>query len=97
LAKEEETLLEVLINALKEKERMLEETVRKLMIVEIEKTGAVQLHMVEVVVYEMFVVHDLELSPPCGHTRKDPNQIRSKKSIIKSANRNCLYLNWLKV
>jgi hypothetical protein len=57
---------------------MLEETVRKLMIVEIEKTDVVQLHMVEVVVYEMFVAHDLELSPPCGHTRTDPNP-RSKK------------------
>ena len=42
---------------LKVKERMLGETARKLMVVEIDKTDVVQLHMVEVVVYEMFVVH----------------------------------------
>jgi hypothetical protein len=41
---------------------MQEETARKLTVVEIEKTGVVQLHMVEVVVYEMFVVRDLELT-----------------------------------
>mgnify|MGYP001191264438 CR=1 FL=1 len=70
--------MEVLINVLKVKERMLGETARKLMVVEIDKTDVVQLHMVEVVVYEMFVVHDLKVTPPCGHTRKDPNP-RSKK------------------
>ena len=51
--------MEVLINVLKVKERMLGETARKLMVVEIDKTDVVQLHMVEVVVYEMFVAHDL--------------------------------------
>ena len=51
---------------------MLEETVRKLMIVEIDKTDVVQLHMVEVVVYEMFVVHDLELRPPRWAYQKRP-------------------------
>ena len=63
---------------------MLEETVRKLMIVEIDKTDVVQLHTVEVVVYEMFVVHDLELIPPCGLTRKDPNPISKKNVLLKA-------------
>ena len=61
--------MEVSINALKEKERMQGETARKLMVVEIDKTGVVQLHMVEVAVCEMFVAHDLELTLHVDHTR----------------------------
>ena len=83
--------MEVLINVLKVKERMLGETARKLMVVEIDKTDVVQLHMVEVVVYEMFVAHDLELTLHVGIPEKTqiPDQ---RKCIIKSATRNCLPL-----
>ena len=61
--------MEESINALKEKERMIGEIVRKLIVVEIDKTGIVQLDMVEVVVYDMFVVHNLELTLHVDHTR----------------------------
>ena len=88
--------MEVLINALKEKERMLEETVRKLMIVEIEKTDVVQLHMVEVAVYEMFVAHDLELRAlHVGIPEKTQSQDQ-RKYIIKSTTRNLLALKPVK-
>ena len=74
---------------------MLGETVRKLMTVEIDKTDVVQLHMVEDVVYEMFVVHNLELSPHVGIPEKTqiPDQ---RKCIIKSATRNLLALKPVK-
>ena len=61
--------MEESINALKEKERMIGEIVRKLIVVEIDKTGIVHLDMVEVVVYGMFVVHNLELTLHVDHTR----------------------------
>ena len=80
--------MEVLINVQKVKERMLGETARKLMVVEIDKTDVVQLHMVEVVVYEMFVAHDLELTLHVGipektqipdQTNKQTNKQQTKK------------------
>ena len=74
---------------------MLGETVRKLMTVEIDKTEGVQLHMVEDVVYEMFVVHDLELRPPRWAYQKRPKSRIKENVLLKAGSETCLHLNRL--